>query len=153
MMMVKRVEVGLLVILGLPANALADTRVCAKEEALAAETVAATAQSWGQLHQQFARYHYCDDGAIAEGFSESVTVLLSRHWQDVRELETIFRTDSAFRKFVIWHIDETVPAERLKRIAGNAKKRCPRSLKGLCHDIEAAAKKSAQAVMNASHPE
>jgi len=131
----------------LPPSVLADTRVCTMEEAIAAE-MAATAQSWEQLHQQFKHYSHCDDGAIGEGFSESVTLLLAEHWRDIQQLETILRHDSAFRKFVLRHINETVPAERLNRIVENANKRCPRSLKGLCRDVEAVAKKSAQAEMN-----
>lgn len=137
--------VACLVAAWLPHDALADTRVCSKEDALAAETLAATAQSWQQLHQQFDRFSHCDDGAIAEGFSESATVLLSEHWRDVRQLEAILRSDPPFREFVIRHIDETVPVKRLNQIARNARKLCPRSLKGFCRDVEAAARKSAQA--------
>jgi len=141
----RKVKVGLSVILvwfasmWLPSSAQADTRICTKEEAQAAEAVAATARSWRQLHQQFERYSHCDDGAIAEGFSESVTLLLAEHWRDIRQLETILRSDPTFREFVIRHIDETVPGERLNRIAENASKRCPRRLKILCRDVEVAA--------------
>jgi hypothetical protein len=119
---------------------VADTRICTEADAEAAETVAATAVSWGQLHQQFWRYAHCDDGAIAEGFSESVTVLLAKHWDDLEELGMIVTSDSAFRKFVIRHIDETVAEERLKLIAENADNQCPRYLKKLCLDIRAAVK-------------
>jgi hypothetical protein len=129
----------------LPTGALADARVCTKEEAQVAEAVAATVRSWGQLHQQFERYSHCDDGAIAEGFSESVTLMLAEQWRSIYQLEMVLRSDPAFRVFITRHIDETVPAERLNRIVVNANKRCPRSLKGLCRDIESVAKRSAQA--------
>jgi hypothetical protein len=125
-------------------DAHADSRICAKNEAKAAETVAATARSWEQLYQQFKSYAHCDDGAIAEGFSESVTLLLAEHWREIRQLEARLKPDPTFREFVIRHIDETVPVERLKRITENSNKHCPRSLKALCRDIGAAAKKSAQ---------
>lgn len=152
MMMTRRVEIRLLVIVAcltamwFAPSVWAGTRVCTKEEAIAAET-AAPAQSWEQLHQQFKRYSHCDDGAIGEGFSESVTLLLADRWQDIRQLGEILSRDSAFRKFVIRHINETVPVERLNRIIENANKLCPRSLRGLCRDIETTAKKSAQAEM------
>jgi hypothetical protein len=146
MMMVRIVGVGLLCFaaMWLLPEVLADARICTKKEAKAAETASATARSWRQLYQLFERYSYCDDGAIAEGFSESVTLLLAEQWWNIRQFETVLRRDSAFREFVIRHIDETIPTERLNHIAGNANKRCPRSLKSLCLDIEAAAKKSAQ---------
>lgn len=120
-------------------NALAETRICTKEEAQEAESVVAIAKSWKQSHQQFDRYAHCDDGATAEGFSESVSLLLAEHWGEIGQLGAILKSDLAFRKFVIRHIDETIPAERLKRIAKNAGKRCPQNLKKLCRDIEVAA--------------
>jgi hypothetical protein len=120
-------------------NALAETRLCTKEEAQEAEGVVAIAKSWRQSHQQFERYGHCDDGAIAEGFSESVSILLAEHWEDIGQLGAILKFDSAFRRFVIQHIDETIPAERLKRIAKNAGKLCPQNLEMFCLDIEVAA--------------
>ncbi len=120
-------------------NALAEPRICTKKEAQEAEGVASAAKSWGELHQQFKRYAHCDDGAIGEGFSESVSVLLAEHWGDIGQLGAILKSDPAFRKFVVRHIDDTVPVDRLERISKNADKRCPLNLKKLCHDIEAAA--------------
>ena len=130
--------VWIVAIIWLPV-ALADTQVCTKEEAQSAEAIAALVKSWGELHQYFKRYAHCDDGAIAEGFSESITLLLAEHWGTLRQLKPMVTSDVAFRKFIIWHIDETVPAERLKQIAKNAGNRCPRNLKDLCHDIQVAA--------------
>lgn len=133
-----------LVAILLPSIALADSRICTKEEAQAAEAVAATARSLGQLHRQFKRYSHCDDGAIAEGFSEAVTLLLAEQWQNVRRSYKVWRHDPTFRAFVIRHIDETVPTERLNRIAEHAQKRCASEMKGLCLEIQIAAKKAAQ---------
>lgn len=134
-----------LVTMPLSSHALADARICNKQEARAAESVAATARSLEQLHRQFERYLHCDDGAIAEGFSEAVTWLLAERWQDVQRSYKVLKHDSAFRVFVIQHIDETVPTERLNRIAENASKRCSGSMKVFCREIEMAAKKAAQA--------
>jgi len=130
----------------LSTNILANTQVCTEKEAIAAE-MAPIAQSWEQLHQQFKQYSHCDDGAISEGFSESVTLLLAEHWQELWQLEKILKHDSTFLKFVVRHINETVPVERLNRIVNNAHKQCPKSLKSLCRDIEVVAQKSAQAEM------
>lgn len=142
---VRGITISLAAIL-LPSIALADGRICTKEEAQAAEAVAATAQSLGQLHRQFERYSHCDDGAIAEGFSEAVTFLLAERWQKVQRSYKVLRHDLAFRAFVIRHIDETVPTERLNHIAENAQKRCSSEMKELCLEIQIAAKKATQAV-------
>lgn len=122
-------------------TALGDTRVCTAAEAQKAEAVVAVGRSRKQLHLQFLQYAHCDDGAIAEGFSESITHLLADHWETIRQIQPMIASDPAFRKFIIRHIDETVPADRLQRIARNASDQCPRNLKNLCQDIRAAAMK------------
>jgi hypothetical protein len=119
-------------------DATAGNRSCTKEEAIAAETVAATANTWKQLYQQFVHYGHCDDGAIAEGFDEAVTRLLAEQWSSIHALSLISETDPAFRKFVIRHIDQTVPTERLAHIRKKAATQCPSDLESLCHDIESA---------------
>lgn len=53
--------------------------------------------------------------------------------------------DSAFRMFVIRHIDEIVPTERLNRIAEHARKWCLGSTKDFCRAIEMAAMKATHA--------
>lgn len=118
--------------------AFAQTATCDAREATEAESVVGTATSWRQLHDYFAEYEACDDGAVGEGFSESVTILLADHWASVDELRLMVRSDPNFRRFVLRHVDESVPEERLKAIARNAGNRCPRNLKMLCRDIQSA---------------
>lgn len=120
-------------------DVLSKARVCSKKEAQDAEVIVSTAKTWGQSYQQFKRYAHCDDGAIGEGFSESISILLAEHWEDIAQLGKISRLNPAFLKFVIKHIDETLPADRLERIAKNAGTQCPLSLKKLCRDIKTAA--------------
>ncbi|WP_321922266.1 hypothetical protein [Burkholderia sp. BCC1998] len=122
-------------------TAVGDTRVCTAEEAQKAEAAAAVGRSWKQLHLRFVQYAHCDDGAISEGFSDSITLLLADHWETIRQIEPIIASDPAFRKFIIRHIDETVPADRLQQIARNAGNQCPRNINSLCQDIRAAAMK------------
>ena len=122
-------------------TALGSTRVCTGEEAQKAEVAVSVGRSWAQLHRDFAQYAHCDDGAIGEGFSETITLLLAEHWDDVRQISPMITSDPSFRKFIIRHIDDTVPEERLERIARNANKQCPRNLKSLCREIQAAATK------------
>lgn len=116
--------------------ALADQRICTKDESQSAEAIAATAVSWRQLHQKFEQYSHCDDGAIAEGFSESVSLLLADRWADIRQLDVIARSQSAFQEFVVRHIDETVPKDRLERIGINAREQCPQGIEDLCRQIK-----------------
>ena len=93
------------------------------------------------MHRQFRLYGHCDDGAIAEGFSESVTRLLADRWATVRNVEPMIAADRDFGRFIVRHVDATVPPDRLQKIARNASERCPRNLKSFCADVRAAAMK------------
>jgi hypothetical protein len=108
---------------------------CTKSQERAALHEAAGLNSWAAVHRSFRRYGHCDDGAIAEGYSESVTVLLAEHWGQLKRLNDHAAGDPKFRAFVIRHINETVPSERLKRITHNAQSKCPRGLRSLCQEV------------------
>jgi hypothetical protein len=123
-----------LIALPLP-RAFADGGGCAPVEALSAEVGAGSIRSWRGLYVQARSWYRCDDGAIAEGFSESVTILLADKWQDLAELEMISRADLEFRRFVLRHIDDTIPVERLSKIFENATQRCEQGPIELCEDI------------------
>lgn len=114
------------------ATGLADDRTCPRS----ALDVAGTSDSWAQLAEHFDLYSHCDDGGLAESYSESVTVLFAEKWQHVEQYEAMARSRPGFCGFVLRHIDATVPAERLERIKENAKDECPRGLENLCHEIE-----------------
>ena len=126
---------SLLLIL-LATNTFAElSRVCTEYEAEKAEEVAGNVRSWEELYKSYKLYRHCDDGAIGEGFSESVTLILSKSWRQINKLKKIIQTDNAFETFVIKHIDETVPEERLELISKLAATRCPSSAKSLCEKI------------------
>ena len=108
---------------------------CSDTEAQRAESEAVMLRSWDDLYGSYKRYKHCDDGAIAEGYSESVARILVDHWNTLSRLADITRKDTDFRRFVLKHIDETVNLEDIKNIRANAEKRCPSGLRDLCRDI------------------
>ena len=119
--------------------ALAQSKRCTKEEASAAEDVAATLKSWPAVHDAFVRYGHCDDGAIGEGFSESVVKMLAERWPQIDELRRLITTDAGFRTFVLRHVDPTAHERDLKRVVENAAQHCPPDAKALCTELERAA--------------
>lgn len=136
--MIQRLLMVVLVVAGMLSikAANADTINCSLQQAMEAESVAGTAKSWTELHKYFVEYVHCDDGAIGEGFSESVSLLLSDRWNSFGQLRGILKTNPRFRHFILRHVDESVPADRLSKIAKNAGSRCPRDLKDLCIEIQ-----------------
>jgi hypothetical protein len=113
---------------------------CSQADERAALEAAVKYKSWPALHQGFARYGHCDDGAIAEGFSESVTTILAGRWNDTTVLAKIGQRDPAFLRFVIRHVDATASSEKLQRIVYLSEKECPPSLAKICSDVLKAAK-------------
>src|SRR6266513_1706248 len=121
-----------LVLVLLLASTDASAAECTKAQAMSAENEASTLNSWKAVHKSFQRYAHCDDGAIAEGYSESITLLLANQWSTLASLVKLMAEDPPFERFIIRHIDETVPRERLTKIASNAKRSCPKKHRSLC---------------------
>lgn len=126
-------------LLGLLLLAPAGPAPCTQAEAQLAEAGIDTAgRSWADLHDQyvkFAKRAACDDGAIAEGFSDAVGNLLARGWKELPKLARLINADPDFLAFVVKHIDLTIPAVDLDHIRANAKSSCPGKHGRVCNRI------------------
>jgi|SRR6185369_10920913 hypothetical protein len=111
------------------------TKKCIQAEAAQAEKEADALKDWDQVYRAYKRFSHCDDGAIAEGYSDSVTKLLAGDWKSFNRLLVLTNRNSGFRYFVLEHIDESVPRDRLAKIANNARSQCPARVKNLCASI------------------
>src|SRR5690349_15092690 len=112
---------------------------CTREEAMQAADDTDHLHNWNAVYRPFKRFSQCDDGGIAEGYSDDVGKLLADHWEQFPGLVTLATNDRAFKAFVVRHIDETIPAGTLKKAAKNAKTRCPANATRLCKLIARAA--------------
>ncbi|WP_148280224.1 hypothetical protein [Rubrivivax gelatinosus] len=108
---------------------------CTPQQEIAAERTVSTLRNWKDVHSAFVRFRRCDDGAIGEGFSDSVSILFAEHWDQLGALLRLAARDRSFRQFVLRHLDETVPADRWSAIEENAKSRCPSNARFLCRSI------------------
>lgn len=117
---------------------LAGSAACSKSQAAAAEKVAPSLRTWDALSNAFAKYGSCDDGAVAQGFTESVVRTLVEHWPSLDRLSELSRKNPEFRRFVLKHINESAYLPDLKQVAELSKARCPTNLLGLCDEIHAA---------------
>ena len=130
-----RIFLGLIVILSLAQTGLAEKRPCAHAEGLHALDEADTIRSWDALHGSYSLYRQCDDGAIAEGYSESVARILVDHWTTLPQLERVAANDIEFRAFVMKHVDATLSTDDLAKIRKNAQAHCPKGLRAICNDL------------------
>ena len=95
------------------------------------------------MYRTFRLYRQCDDGGLAEGYSDAVAKLFANRWQSLSEFAKLARADRQFERFVFWHIDVTVNMEDDQSIVANARHHCPAGLKALCRRLETAAKNPA----------
>jgi hypothetical protein len=126
--------VGVLSLLLTPAYA--GPPKCTRDEAMKAETEASSLKSWKDLFSSYERYCQCDDGAIAEGYSNSVATLLANHWDQFGELAALTKKHPHFKEFVLRHIDETMTSEQARSIQEHVRAQCQSSAR-LCTAIAA----------------
>jgi hypothetical protein len=93
-------------------------------------------KTWADIFRSFERYSHCDDGAIAEGYSDKIVHLLAKDWKSFPELNRLTKKDPVFRSFIIRHIDETADTDDLRSAQQNARRQCPVESKTLCRAIE-----------------
>ena len=96
-------------------------------------------QAWDKLYHSYLHYSGCDDGSIAEGYSDSVVRILAHHWNTLPQAFPLFASNAGFYKFVLKHIDATTVDDDLKMISANAIRSCPTGGSEYCAQIRKAA--------------
>jgi hypothetical protein len=115
----------------------AHTAQCTRDDGIAAESATDHIESWKNMYRAFRQFRQCDDGGVAEGFSEADAKLMADHWSRFRDLLHLVRKDSAFERFVIDHLDETDDNRDLVKIDRLALTACPIAANDFCAEIHA----------------
>jgi len=113
----------------------ADDSQCTTDKAMKAEALPNIKQ-WDDFYTAYQSYGVCDDGSIAEGFSDSAAKMLANHWDQIGIFIALSAKDQGFRDFIVGHIDETDDLNDISRIIWNARNMCPAGAKGLCKALE-----------------
>jgi len=116
-------------------HAQADTAACTQTQADEAERSADRLGSWKDLYAAYTRFKQCDDGGIAEGYSDSVAKLMANHWPSLPKVLPLIRADPAFETWFISHLDETDDDADLAKIERLARTACPPQAQELCDRI------------------
>ena len=104
---------------------------CTQQESFEAETNASSIKSWYELEANFYKFGHCDDGAIGEGYSESVSYLMENKWPEFLD----YKMGESFFNFVKKHVDELWEINRFKKVAKLASTNCNKSKKTICDEI------------------
>jgi len=96
--------------------------------------------SWQAVYASFKAYTpRCDDGWMAEGYTDAVVKMLAHRWASIGELGRLGRRDPAFEAFVLRHVDGSADLDELRAVFSNATRRCPGELHALCRSLATAA--------------
>ena len=117
------------------ANAISATSRCTQAQAIAAENESSTAESWLSLYKSFNSFEHCDDGAIAEGYSEAVARLFTLEWRSFHVMRTYVRKNKRFEKFLLRHIDGSWSIKQVEIVTKYAQQRCSHQDRQFCAQI------------------
>lgn len=125
--------------LTIAAPCAARAKACSPQAAEAADAAIDNLDDWRKLQRAFTAYGQCDDGSIAEGYSEAIARLLVDKWNTLPTLAALAGRDIAFRKFVTRHINSTMDTADLEKICHHAASECPPNATALCQTLQRAA--------------
>jgi hypothetical protein len=132
-----RIVVALLLLLLFVPRVEAQT--CSPTQESAAESATDALHSWQSIFAAYKRYGNCDDGAVAEGFSDDVVHHLATKWASLHQAQRLIAKDPLFKTFIVRHVDASADTDELDRVVHLATHECPRSAKLLCKQIARAA--------------
>jgi hypothetical protein len=98
-------------------------------------TLMPTIHTWDVLYKSFRLYGHWDDGAVGEGYSESVARILVDHWNTLTRLSSLGAENVGFRRFVLKHVDASLDMKDVEKIRTKARTQCPQGLRSLCDDL------------------
>lgn len=114
-------------------------RSCTEADAMKAESEADSLRTWDALYRSYRHFSHCDDGAISEGYSESVARILADHWETLPRLAVLSHNNEDFLRFVVGHVDATLNMDDVKKIRSSASRQCPAGQNDLCKRLALAA--------------
>jgi len=122
------IKISILLVTLLETAALARenvSHVCNREDAESAESEASSLETWNQIYASYKRFRQCDDAAISEGYSASISELLAARWDQLSELLALMHAHPSFRQFVLKHLDATMSLDDATSIERNVREACP----------------------------
>jgi hypothetical protein len=124
----------------IPCTAKANNSCPIAMEKRADASLVSAAGAWGPLSRHRKTFVSCDDGAIAEGYSEAVVSLLAYQWDQFEVFAALSERNPTFRRWAIRHIDPTASTDDLKKVVRNAERCTGAKAKDLCREVGRAAR-------------
>ena len=119
----------------------AQDKPCSPAEASAAEKAIDRIVNWDQLYKVYKEFKHCDQGPVAEVFTEALLRCLVE-WKKVDVLASSMAQDKAYNTFVMSHLRSAGPDDQ-KSVYSRAKMSCPKGLDDWCTALTDASKPAA----------
>jgi hypothetical protein len=91
------------------------------------------------LLKSFKTFGICDDGVIAEEYSDAIVQSLAKRWERFPELASLMEKNPDFHSFVLSHIDPTTEPDDLNALVSNAENKCHKQFPIICQAMIAGA--------------
>jgi hypothetical protein len=108
---------------------------CTAHDSTRAEQSIDSLTSWRRVFRAYRDFHRCDDGAVAEGFSDRIALLLVDHWNSIDDLAALTRKAPDFERFVLKHVDTLMSPDQSRTLVEHARRQCPSRAKQLCQRL------------------
>ena len=122
------------------ASGWAADRACTKADASAAEKSIDKVLTWPALSKAWRDYRHCDEGPVADQFTEALLRLMVGNWKTVEGLSNLMKGDAEFREFVVAHLKSPAAASDVDDVYSLAKASCPKGQEAFCIEIAAVVK-------------
>jgi hypothetical protein len=108
---------------------------CVDADAKPAQREPDKLRDWTSVYRSYQNFAQCDQGGIAEQYSDSVSHLLAHDWRHLSTLLRVAASDREFQQFVTRHVAESMTEDEGARIIRNARTNCPAAASWLCKAI------------------
>ena len=113
--------------------AFAQDKACTPAEASSAEKAIDRVVGWDQLYKVYREFKHCDQGPVAESFTEALLRCLVE-WKKVEGLANTMAQDKEYNAWVVRHVRSATPEDR-KSVYARAKMSCPKGLDEFCSGL------------------
>ena len=120
----------LLILMLSAASVLAQDKPCTPAEASTAEKAIDRVVNWDQLYKVYKEFKHCDQGPVAEVYTEAVLRCLVE-WKKVEVLANGMAQDKDYNAWVVRHVRSATPDDQ-KSVYARAKMSCPKGLDEWC---------------------
>lgn len=137
-----KVMAGIVIAASLCGIAQAADKPCSKADAANAQKAIDSVVTWPQLHKAWADYRQCDQGEIADLYTDAL-LRLTVSWKNVDAFSTAVQKDPQYKAFVYQHLNSPAAKDDVASINSRARASCPAGHDAFCAELADALKPGA----------